>query len=99
MHRLDGVELHDAQGVETEQALRRPDFALSSETPGGYVGQATRLRRVSRDSNAIVGSELVNVSNDGKSWAVSGSRLLQTDRTATLQSGSPPGLGRATRVH
>jgi hypothetical protein len=29
-------------------------------------------------------------------WAVSGSRLLQTDRAATLQSGSPPGLGPAT---
>jgi hypothetical protein len=26
-------------------------------------------------------------------WAVRGSRLLPSDRTATLQSGSPPGLG------
>jgi hypothetical protein len=29
-------------------------------------------------------------------WVIPGSRLLPSDRTATLRSGSPPGIGRAT---
>jgi hypothetical protein len=60
--------------------------------PGNYPASEYQ----SYASNRTVLTKVTNVRNDGKSWAASGSRLLQTDRAATLRSGSPPGRGRAT---
>jgi hypothetical protein len=43
------------------------------------------------------GAGVTNVDpGGGKRWVTLGSRLLQTDRAATLKSGSPPGAGLTT---
>jgi hypothetical protein len=43
------------------------------------------------------GAGMANVDRGGgRRWVILGSRLLQTDRAATLQSGSPPGAGLTT---
>jgi hypothetical protein len=46
-------------------------------------------------------SPLRTASTLGKTlrWVIPGSRLLPNDRSAILQSGSPPGLGFAKRLH
>jgi hypothetical protein len=43
------------------------------------------------------GAGMANVDRGGgRRWVILGSRLLQTDRAATLQGGSPPGAGLTT---
>ena len=81
---------------------REPDFAPSSETPGGYVGQAARSIGCLLAAPGNYPTQFLPIASIpcGDATArrtatprdVPGSRSLQTDRAAMLQSGSPPEL-------
>jgi hypothetical protein len=75
------------------EGSRFPSWQLCGFAAGGSRKLPNAFALIQRLAR-IVPIKSTNVTNDGKSWAVSGSRLLQTDRAASLESGSPPGLRR-----